>query len=246
MKPYKTKLRLNDYDTFEWRGYKWIPKERWGAIHPQKPHFWYDPKRVILNKDESIDLETAPNVKYFPHEGMRSYIGAGLISCTEKFSYGHFSLDVKMPKGRGLWPAFWLWGWEDWPPEIDIFEGYSGTGLNYFKLNNIFKGYLWNIKSNVHWKDNGENKSIGGKGHFFGFKETMYDYFNYSLTWSPDYIKIFYDGKLVRNVKDKKILNSYKGHKMNVIINNGISKKYKEQFSNYSVMKIKNFSYKPL
>jgi hypothetical protein len=50
---------------------------------------------------------------------------SGLI--TTKFSfaqlYGHFEARIRMPAGRGFWPAFWLLPQDNrWPPEIDVVE----------------------------------------------------------------------------------------------------------------------------
>ena len=49
--------------------------------------------------------------------------------------YGYFEARVRMPGGKGVWPAFWLNsdvaadGTLAWPPEIDIFEFvYNGSG----------------------------------------------------------------------------------------------------------------------
>jgi beta-glucanase (GH16 family) len=68
------------------------------------------------------------------------------------FTYGRFEARIKLPTGRGLWPAFWMLptdrAYGDWPKsgEIDILEqvGYDPNTINisthceafYFKLGN--------------------------------------------------------------------------------------------------------------
>ncbi len=53
---------------------------------------------------------------------------SGMIRSKLTFKYGYFETRVRMPAGRGVWPAFWLNSDSDadgkaaWPPEIDIFE----------------------------------------------------------------------------------------------------------------------------
>ena len=53
---------------------------------------------------------------------------SGMIRSDWTTRYGYFEARVKMPPGKGVWPAFWLnsdvseTGRLSWPPEIDIFE----------------------------------------------------------------------------------------------------------------------------
>ncbi len=53
---------------------------------------------------------------------------SGMIRSLQSFRYGYFEARIKLPPGRGLFPAFWLnsgpdaKGRLDWPPEIDIME----------------------------------------------------------------------------------------------------------------------------
>mgnify|MGYP001492397206 CR=1 FL=1 len=50
---------------------------------------------------------------------------SGLLSTARSFSflYGAVEIRARVPKGKGLWPAFWLLPADGtWPPEIDVFE----------------------------------------------------------------------------------------------------------------------------
>ncbi|REJ17019.1 MAG: 1,3--beta-D-glucan 3-glucanohydrolase [Paenibacillaceae bacterium] len=96
------------------------------------------------------------------------------------FKYGRIEARIKLPKGQGLWPAFWTLG-EDittvgWPRsgEIDIMEHVNNEDVTH--------GYM-------HW-DAGGHASYGGSS--FAFDVTQYHV--YSIEWTPSYIKWFVDG----------------------------------------------------
>src|SRR6056300_1123569 len=108
-------------ENIKWDNYDWYPSEIWGHIHPEKQHVWYDSSAIEV-KDNSLLLKTQYNPKYFEDLDLTSPMGVGLVTCLEKFEYGTFSLDAMLPSGKHLWPAFWLYSWDKWPPEIDVFE----------------------------------------------------------------------------------------------------------------------------
>ncbi len=68
-------------------------------------------------------------------------------------------------------------------------------------------------------------------------------YNHFKLEWRPDRIEIFYNGNSVRKVTDNKILSWYSNIQMRVIFNNGLEKL--EDYTNDSVMLVKNFKYTP-
>lgn len=139
----------------------------------------------------------------------------GLItSKTFKQQYGWFEIRSKMPNSVATWPAFWLTGSESWPPEIDIYEWYGSRNKKHFD-------------STMHWGVDGENKKMDCWTHKLDLDLTQ-DFHVYACEWSPEFIKIYFDGILVRTLKDKKTLQWF-NQDMWVIINNGIDENELDQ-----------------
>ena len=228
-----------------WSGYDWLTQERWGNIHPDKTYNWYDPSAVEIRNDDLI-LKTHYNPKEFTvnDKKITSNYGVGLISNTTKFDYGYFEIEAKLPTGKNLWPAFWMWSFDSWPPEIDIFEAYSSIKKpSYFKihLDSLFGFY--NVQTNVHYKEKEKGKNIGGKTHWFGFKNPQKHFIKYGCLWEENQIVFYYNGKKVKTIKSQNILDALKGTKMNVIINNHI----REDIGDFGTSEfiVKSFKYLP-
>jgi len=233
-------------ETINWSGYEWITQERWGNIHQDKTYNWYDPSAVEIRGDDLI-LKSHYNPKKFTinDKEVISNYGVGLVSNTTKFGYGYFEIEAKLPYGKNLWPAFWMWSFDTWPPEIDILEAYSNVKKSsYLKLRLESLLGFWNVQTNFHYLDHNEKKSIGAKTHWFGFKNPQKHFIKYGCLWEEHQVVFYYDGKIVRTIKDKNILSSLKDAKMNVIINNHI----REDIGDFGTSEyiIKSFKYTPL
>ncbi|GAB2628632.1 endo-1,3-beta-glucanase [Paractinoplanes abujensis] len=118
---------------------------------------------------------------YQCHYGTCQYT-SGRILTADKFAqtYGKFEARIKIPKGQGIWPAFWMLGGNNWPTtgEIDIME-------NVGKEPNTLYG-------TVHGPGYSGGASIGGNrvnGAPLGN-----DFHNYAVEWSPNLIRWFLDG----------------------------------------------------
>lgn len=215
----------------EFSGYKWRTQQPWGDFHPNNPIWWYDPSCVDVT-DNVLRLQT----KYHTRETFKNKIGVGLVSSENPFTYGEFEADIMLPAGSGLFPAFWLFAVKTWPPEIDIFEGwsrksglYTSKGIPYYSL-----------ASNVWFGSGDKPENIKSKSHMV-WKRFDKEYTNFKLVWTSEEISIYYDSKLVRQVTDSKILSQYKDIEMWVVFNNGIDKP--EEYRNDSIMLVKNFKY---
>ena len=227
-----------------WSGYEWLTQERWGQYHPSKDFCYYDPKAVSIDENQKLTLKTHFNPKTF--KGKKINVGVGLISCVEKFSYGYFEIEAKLPKGKNLWPAFWMWSFESWPPEVDIFEGYTRDKGSYFSFNKKNPLGFWKVETNIHLGSQPDNYSLGSKTHWLGFKNPSKTYNKYACLWVEDKIEIYFNDRLVRKITDEETMSQLKGKTMNVIINNHVDYNIDTTSKSQSEFKIKQFTYKKL
>ncbi len=104
------------------------------------------------------------------------------------FTYGRVEARIKLPAGKGIWPAFWLLGADcskvGYPAcgEIDIMEENGGNSSI--------------IHATVHGPGNSgpysiENKLILAPGSNFPG-----EYHLFAVDWKPDSIQWYYDGRL--------------------------------------------------
>ena len=227
-----------------WAGYDWLTEERWGQMHPEKPYMWYD-STCVLQTDDGLLLRTKQHKKQFGQT--TSPIGVGLVSCTERFGYGTFSVEAQLPTGPNLWPAFWMYAWETWPPEIDVFEAYSYGNSSYINRNtDLLLGKWWRVQTNIHLGEVPNNYNAGAENGRIGLmKDPAKNYIEYRVDWFPDVIRIWYDNRVVRCITDPAILSQFKNKTMNVVINNGIQASYDTTKEYNSVLSVRNFKYTP-
>jgi beta-glucanase (GH16 family) len=127
------------------------------------------------------------------------------IESQQLFGYGKYEARIKIPNGKGLWPAFWLFnGLNNHRYEIDIFEFWNETNcLNRYKKNRLSK--------NPHFALHGDSINRGSSqctddlfpcyGNWGNSKiDYSADFHVYVLEW--DYYKILWyiDGKIVHSL----------------------------------------------
>jgi beta-glucanase (GH16 family) len=114
-----------------------------------------------------------PNLRLFQYT-------SGMLCSKEKFLYGKFEMKCRLTKGRGTWPAFWLWGGD----EIDIFE-------KPWKFHR-------SITTNYHYDSAGIKKQDFRFHHFPGRNAFSKKFHVFTLEWFPDSICWYIDNQLIR------------------------------------------------
>jgi beta-glucanase (GH16 family) len=101
---------------------------------------------------------------------------SGLIQSKPSFSFerGYMEARVWLPRGSGVWPAFWAWPRnEQWPPEIDVFE-FHGDDPEHLRLT-------------YHSPDRGASTSaVRGEDWTLGWHTVGLEWDSRRLTWYVD------------------------------------------------------------
>lgn len=92
-------------------------------LNDEQQHYRENNNHVMTGSELQL---TARKVKDNDPKGMN--YESGMIRSKLTFKYGYFEARIKMPAGKGVWPAFWMTsdandkGHATWPPEMDVFE----------------------------------------------------------------------------------------------------------------------------
>lgn len=109
----------------------------------------------------------------------------------QSFRFGRIEARIRIPEGRGMWPAFWLLGENitevDWPGcgEIDIME-VIGHEPSVIHSSAHYTNDEKKLESNTNSLDAGVNLSAG--------------YHLYRLEWTPERLEYSLDGQVVNSV----------------------------------------------
>lgn len=118
------------------------------------------------------------------------------INTNESWTYGYFEARLRMPTGKGTWPAFWMMpkNFNRWPDdgEIDIME-YVGYEPNVVHSSIHTKAYYHSI---------GTQKTATKR-----IQNAETEFHIYAVEWTADYIKGFVDGVEYFEFKNDKTNN---------------------------------------
>ena len=215
--PDRDKMKLVFQDNFQkFNTSTWRVGQPWGLFHPGGPYQYYGKDSVYIENQHLVLDHRYKPTQMTAWDNPKVYdipYSVGLITSYDDYGYGFYEFECKLPKGVGLWPAVWLSCVDSWPPEIDINESYSdGNG-----------DYRSKLETNFHY-NLGENKeSAGAREHSIYAVDKR---IKFSCWWTKDFIKIYYNGYLVRVITSENILKWYRDKRMLIILNNALREEF--------------------
>jgi hypothetical protein len=188
---------------------KWGYNYSWGHSHNHAA--WCVPENVIV-KDGILTLK-GENVQHpdaigkqgtFNNKKYDIVYTSGAVNTHHKynFTYGYFEARLKMPKGKGMWPAWWMLK-DGWPPEIDMLE--------------ILCSNPQKIHVNYHYGPSWNQEKSHEQVLDLGF-DSSEDFHTYGFEWTPTYMKYYVDGvQIGHTFTDKSAISQATG--MYMILN---------------------------
>ena len=185
-----SELNQNDW-THEVQGSGWVNNELQNYVNHKSP----SGELVTEIKNGTLRIHC------FKENG-KVYSGRVYAHVNQGWEYGYFEASIKLPSGKGTWPAFWMmpvgndWNTNPWPMcgEIDIMEEVGVVPDE--------------VSSSIHTQDYNHTKNTQ-KTHAMTIQKAEGEFHTYALLWTADEITTYVDGKVQLNVK-KSVLGS--GH----------------------------------
>lgn len=151
-------------------------------------HIWYEPSNPTVNYAVENGV-----LKIWPQQDGTGQFFNRTLDTDGRFAqtYGYFEIEAKLPIGKGVWPAFWLFNHIGTRrPEIDVMEAYPGGG----------PGSGWSDAS-LHptafgmaiWRD----ATVLAGSRAFATADLSAAFHRYAVQWDSRRITFFFDGNAV-------------------------------------------------
>jgi hypothetical protein len=162
---------------------------------PDESKWWYETaapgwvnnelQRYVAGKQgNNVTAEVSNGILKIHAIKVGSEVISARVNTIEAWKYGYFEARLKLPKGKGTWPAFWMMpkASSNWPDcgEIDIMEE-VGYNPNYTSSSIHCKAYYHSIGT----QKTHEQYTAGAEDEFH----------TYALEWTENEIIAYIDGK---------------------------------------------------
>lgn len=150
------------------------PVKELNSFSPNNVYYYTTPNG---EKCARLKIEKITNFPYPNCSASQTWRTGMLYSkAIHEYNYGKFEIRCKLPKGKGFWPAFWLWNGGA-AGEIDIIE-----------LINPDNSGIKDLGFNFHPPTYCSSTSSGGGGHGHTNIDYSADFHVFSAEWTPEHV----------------------------------------------------------
>lgn len=167
-----------------WRFEDWAP----GYVNHELQRYIPDDRRTSFVKDGALNIVARKD---------GNQVISARMNSRESWQYGYMEASIRLPKGKGTWPAFWMMPDDfskGWPKcgEIDIMEE-VGVHANYTSSSIHCESYN-HVKGT---QKTAERLTPGAEN----------EYHVYALEWTEDFIRTYVDGETLLEFRNDKAGN---------------------------------------
>jgi len=168
---------------------KWVSETGGNGWGNQELEYYTTRSQSAFQHDGNLVI-TVSAEKYTGSDGVTRHYTSARLKTQGKFTqkYGRFEASIKIPRGQGIWPAFWMLGDDidkvGWPKcgEVDIME-------------NIGKEPAL-VHGTIHGPGYSGAHGIGAPFGLPGDAHFADDFHIYAVEWEPRAIRFFVDDHL--------------------------------------------------
>jgi beta-glucanase (GH16 family) len=148
-------------------------------------------KEHVFVKEGNLHIRvTKDSVKNLPYH-------SAILFTSKQFRRGTLAeIRCKIPKGRGLWPAFWFWkgAWDSTYQELDAFEFWCHDTERFCLSNHYWDKKKKTVSTHFKWI---RPRTLDGKAI-----DMSKQFFTYSVYWDDAGIKLLLNNRLVSIIRE--------------------------------------------
>ncbi len=173
---------------------KWVSETGGGGWGNNELEYYTGRLENASQQDGNLVIKVVQEKYIGPGDTTRNYTSARLKT-QGKFSqaYGRFEARIKIPRGQGIWPAFWMLGDDIEKPGLDK-SGWPGCG-EIDIMENIGKEPTL-VHGTIHGPGYSGEHGIGAPFGLHGDQRFADDFHLYAVEWEPNAIRFYVDDHL--------------------------------------------------
>jgi beta-glucanase (GH16 family) len=168
----------DEFDTGSLDPAKWVKRYKWGeAVINSELQAYIDDAFEF----EGSSLRIVGRKESGSYAGQTMEYTSGVLSSVHEQTHGYFEIRCRMPKGKGLWPAFWLLG------------AVGTSGVNEIDIHEFLGHEPDKMYMTIHWGTSYSEGHESAGDHYTGPDFTQ-DYHTYAVDWDADRVIWYVDG----------------------------------------------------